>query len=381
MQYRTIARTGDPVSVIGLGLEHLDGQPYAPSERTIHAALDQGINIMDLFMPGADVRQNIGRALKGRRDKVFLQGMIGSVDLNEQYDISRDLTICKRYFEDLLRYLQTDYIDCGMLFFMDSDEAMDEVEANGILDYVRSLRQNGTIRLIGASSHNPHVARKLVERGWVDMMLFSINPAFDLTADDTYALNTLETGFELRPTQGIRSARTELYQLCEQNDVSLTVMKSLGAGKLLSPDHTPFSKPLTVTQCIHYALSRPAVVSVMVGCRDEKQIGEAVAYLEATDEAKDYSWIYQENHATMEGSCVYCNHCQPCPVEIDISTVNKYLDIARLDEQNVPPSLRRHYRELPARGADCIQCGSCEARCPFGVPIIENMARAEELLG
>ena len=66
-------------------------------------------------------------------------------------------------------------------------------------------------------------------------------------------------------------------------------------------------------------------------------------------------------------------------MDIDIASVNKYLDIAKLDEQNIPPSIRSHYASLSSKGSDCIACASCEERCPFGVPIIENMKKAKAL--
>ena len=81
------------------------------------------------------------------------------------------------------------------------------------------------------------------------------------------------------------------------------------------------------------------------------------------------------------GNCVYCSHCQPCPAGIDIAAVNKYLDIARLDADRVPPSIRSHYAGLAHGGKDCIGCGHCERRCPFGVAVIENMAAAAEIFG
>lgn len=111
MKYRNIGKTGMAASIIGLGAEHIDGKPYAIVEETIHAALEHGINIMDIFMPGDEIRRNIGKALGKRRKDVIIQGHIGSVDLRQQYDISHDLTTCKRYFEKLLNNLGTDYID------------------------------------------------------------------------------------------------------------------------------------------------------------------------------------------------------------------------------------------------------------------------------
>ncbi|MDF9829618.1 aldo/keto reductase [Parabacteroides sp. PF5-6] len=380
MEYRKIGNTGMSASVIGLGTEHLDGKPYNVVEETIQAALEQEINMIDLFMPGEEVRRNIGKALGDRRKDVIIQGHIGSVDLNEKYDMSRDLDVCKRYFEGLMENLGTDYIDVGMLFFMDSDEAFEQIRDNGIIDYALDLKEKGVIRAIGTSSHNPRVARRVLETGVVDLMMFSINPAFDMTPPEKDVLDTFEE-LEKQEYISIDPVRNALYQYCEQQHIAITVMKTFGGGRLLSAEHSPFKKAMTPAQCIHYALTRPGVVSTMIGCQSAAQVKEAVAYLQTTAEARDYMDILRGYQGELTGSCVYCNHCQPCPVDIDIALVNKYLDIARLDTEKIPPSIKQHYRALTSNGADCIACGSCEEKCPFTVPVIRNMERAVELLG
>lgn len=377
MEYRQIGRTGLQAGVVGLGCEHLDGKPYAVVEETIHAALDNGINLMDLFMPGEEVRSNIGRALAGRRDRMMIQGHICSVDLNQQYDISRDPAVCRRYFETLLRCLRTDYIDFGMLFFVDSAADYSAAFESDILEYAQDLKRRGVIRAIGASSHNPVTARRIVESGVVDLLMFSINPAFDMMPPDSELEKMIGAPGELMT--GMNPVRAELYRLCEQRGVGITVMKSLGAGKLISPEHTPFCKPLTVAQCIHYALTRPAVVSALVGCCSAAQVLEAVGYLELSDAERDYAPIVGSRRNDFKGNCVYCNHCRPCPAGIDIAAVNKYLDIAKLEESTIPPSIAQHYRALEHTASQCIGCGSCEKRCPFGVPVIENMKLAARL--
>lgn len=379
MKYRQIGRTGLQAGVVGLGCEHLDGKPYAVVEETIHAALDNGINLMDLFMPGEEVRSNIGRALAGRRDRMMIQGHICSVDLNQQYDISRDPAVCRRYFETLLRCLRTDYIDFGMLFFVDSAADYSAAFESDILEYAQDLKRRGVIRAIGASSHNPVTARRIVESGVVDLLMFSINPAFDMMPPDSELEKMIGAPGELMT--GMNPVRAELYRLCEQRGVGITVMKSLGAGKLISPEHTPFCKPLTVAQCIHYALTRPAVVSALVGCCSAAQVREAVGYLELSDAERDYAPIVGSRRNDFKGNCVYCNHCRPCPAGIDIAAVNKYLDIAKLEESTIPPSIAQHYRALEHTASQCIGCGSCEKRCPFGVPVIENMKLAARLFG
>ena len=384
MEYRPVGSTGIKASIIGLGGEHLDNRPQEAVTEVISAAIDREINIMDMFMPGEAVRTHIGNALKGRREKMQIQGAIGSVDLNQQYDVSRDLAICKRYFEDMLRFLRTDYIDFGMLFLLDTHEDIDAILNNGIVDYARRLKQEGKVRVIGAGTHNPATARRIVEEGLAEMLMFSINPAFDMMPGNSDIMSMIGDDFAAGVTE-VDPVRADLYRLCQSRGVGITVMKALGAGKLLSPDFTPFATPLTPVQCIHYALTRPAVASALIGCKSGEEVEAAVQYLDASDGEKGYSLAVSafrdDGKGGFAGSCVYCNHCLPCPADIDIASANKYLDIAHLDEANIPPSIAQHYRSLAAHGSDCVKCGSCERRCPFSVQVMANMEKAAVLFG
>lgn len=385
MILREIGNTGKKASVIGLGCEHLDGKPYEQVKSTIDAAIANGINVFDIFMPGKEVRENLSRALGDNRKDIFIQGHICSTNAGKQYDISRDMPTVKRFFEEHLR-LCNGYIDFGMLFFIDSDDDYKNVFETGIADYALKLKENGDIGHIGFSSHNPVTAIKAVNTGLPELMMFSINPAFDIIPTEENALTFLDNGLNAESFVGVEPKRAELYRLCEQKNVGITVMKALGAGKLISPEHTPFPKPLTVAQCVHYALSRPAVASVLLGCKTPEEISEAVKYSELSDAERDYTEALSSVRGAngicgLHGSCVYCNHCQPCPSQIDIATVNKYLDIAKLDTANIPPSIRSHYQSLAHNSSECIGCGNCEARCPFDVPVIDNMKEAEKLLG
>ena len=381
MQYRRLGQTDISVSVIGLGMEHLDNKPYETVEETIHASLEHGINIFDLFMPGTPVREHIGKALKGRRQDVYIQGHIGSVDLKQQYDITRDVPACKRYFEELLRCLDTDYIDFGMMFFIDTEEALREVFETEYIDYVRQLKREGKIRMVGASSHHPEIAAKLVESGEIELLMFSVNLAYDMLPSNVYIIDSLmsEEKIDGSTLRGIEPVRAKLYELCESRGVSITTMKTLGAGKLLSAEHTPFAAPLSVGQCIHYALSRPAVVSTLIGCENRDEVLDTLRYFELSDAEKDYAAVAATLRETFQGKCMYCNHCQPCPSGIDIASLTKYLDIALLNPEGVPPGVRAHYAALTSKASECIECGTCEERCPFSVKVIENMKKAARI--
>ena len=210
-------------------------------------------------------------------------------------------------------------------------------------------------------------------------LLFSCNPAFDLLP----ASEELNDSFaeEYDPAlEGLNTVRARLYQLCEQKGVGITVMKGYAGGRLFKAETSPFGVALTPVQCLHYALTRPAVASVMVGYDTPQHVMEAVAYETAAEGEKDYATVLAgaPRHA-YSGQCTYCGHCKPCPVNIDIAMVNKLYDLAVMQPQ-VPGAVLDHYRQLEVTAKDCIGCQSCESRCPFGVKIADRMAKAAALL-
>ena len=79
-------------------------------------------------------------------------------------------------------------------------------------------------------------------------------------------------------------------------------------------------------------------------------------------------------------NCMYCSHCAPCPAEISVADVTKFLNLAQA-QGFVPETVREHYALLAHKAGECIQCGACETRCPFGVDIRKNMRTAKEVFG
>lgn len=378
MNYRRLGKTGLMVSEIGFGAEWMERHSAEDCKAIVDRCEELGINILDCWMSNPTVRANIGAALRGRREKWFVQGHIGSTWQNGQYVVSRDMEWVKKGFEDLLTLLETDYIDLGMIHFVDKEAEFQQIIEGEFLQYVLELKAAGKIRHIGLSTHNPNVAKMAALGGVVEMILFSVNPAFDmLPASDDIGLYFAEKYDET--LGGINKDRAELYQICEQQDVGLTVMKGYAGGRLFNADASPFGVALTPIQCLHYALTRPAVASVMAGFDVPEHVDAAVAYETATEEEKDYASVLAgaPRHAYM-GQCTYCGHCKPCPVGIDIAMVNKYYDLAVMQE-SVPDSLRQHYQALEVQADACIGCQACEERCPFGVKVTEKMEKASEM--
>lgn len=378
MRYRALGKTGLQVSEIGLGAEWLERHNAQEVKAVIDCCEEQGINILDCWMAEPKVRSNIGAAIAGKRERWIIQGHFGSTWQNGQYVRTRDMKQVKPAFEDLLARLGTDYLDLGMIHFVDEEAEFHRIMEGEFLAYVKEQKAKGVIRHIGMSTHNPKVGILAAQSGEIEMLLFSINPAFDLlpASED---INTYFAQDYEEHLGGIHPDRAELYKVCEQRGVGITVMKGYAGGRLFSAGASPFGVALTPVQCIHYALTRPAVASVLAGYDTPEHVLAAVAYENASEEEKDYASVLAgaPRHA-YSGQCTYCGHCAPCPKGIDIAMVNKLYDLAVMQEQT-PDSIRAHYQALSAGAEACIACGSCEQRCPFGVPVIERMEKVRQL--
>ena len=379
MNYRKLGKTGLQVSEIGFGGEWLERHDEAESVELVRYAGQKGINIIDCWMPDPKSRDIIGKGMEGNRGHWIVQGHIGSTWQDGQYVRSRDMKHVVPAFEDILKRMKTDYIDLGMIHYIDSEEDWNKSMNTDFIRYVHELHEAGVIRHIGLSTHNPRMAKRAVETGFVEMILFSINPAFDMhpateNLDDMFG--QYEAGLS-----GIDRERAEFYQLCEQKEVGITVMKGFFGGRLFDEKTSPFGKAFTTSQLIHYALTRPGVCSILAGYDTKEQVDAAVAYETATDDEKDYASVIASAplHA-YSGQCTYCGHCKPCPANIDIAMVNKFYDLA-VQQPSVPESVRSHYEALGTTASACIGCRGCESRCPFGVEVAERMQKTAALFG
>ncbi|MDE5709030.1 MAG: aldo/keto reductase [Alistipes sp.] len=381
MKYRTLGRTGLEVSAIALGCEGFMGMTPDELRTEIDFAEELGINFIDLYSSNPELRSALGHALAGRRERFVVQGHVCSVWENGQYLRTRDVAKSEAAFEDLLARLGTDYIDVGMIHYVDQEEDFHRVFDGEIIRFVRRLKAEGRIRHIGLSSHNPRVARMAVETGLIDVLMFSINPCYDLqpAGEDVDALWADES--YAQALHNIDPDRERLYELCEREGVGIDVMKVYGGGDLLSDERSPFGRGLTPVQCIDYALTRPGVAAVMIGSRSQQEMRAAAAWCSASDAEKDYaSAISGLEKFTWHGHCMYCGHCAPCTVGIDIASVNKFRNLCP-DNGVIPETVREHYRALPHHASECVACGACESRCPFGVEIVGSMRRAADKFG
>ena len=380
MEYRKLGRTGLKASVIGFGAEWIGKMEQAEVNAMAARGAAAGVNIVDCWMSDPAVRSALGEALEPTRDQWIIQGHIGSTWQDGQYVRTRELDQVRPAFEDLLERLRTDRVELGMIHYVDACDEFRAIMDGPFIEYVRELLTAGKIGHIGLSTHNPEVALLACDEPEIEVIMFSLNPAFDMmpASED---LEDLFGDYENVSGDGIEPVRARLYARAEETETALTVMKGYAGGRLLSADASPFGVALTPVLCIHYALTRPAVASVMVGVETVEQLEEALAYEGATAAERDYASVLAgaPKHAYM-GQCTYCGHCAPCTVGINIALSNKFADLAEMAGE-VPASVAAHYKAMDVTAGACIACGDCEPRCPFGVPIIERMEAAEKLFG
>ena len=364
MLYRQMPHTGQKVSVVSLGIGSLHEATDKEITSIVDYALGSGINLIDMIMPTAGPAEAIAIGMKSRRKDVMAQFHIGSyTNFAGVTDRTRDLAETKKAFERELKIYGSGDNDIGMLHYIDQSDDFDAVINNGLLDYAVKLKEQGIIRYICFSSHSVAISKKFLATGLIDTFMFSLNPAYD---------------FE-QTSEGLRVSkdRAELYAEAEKRGVGITVMKCYAGGKLLSASNSPFGQAMSIAQCVQYCLDWPAVVSCVAGVKSMEEMVSSMEYLTASPAQREYFSILGAGAAVTDGVCIYCNHCQPCPVGINIGDVNKYYDLAK----NGDGLAREHYVALNRTASDCNQCGECEPRCPFHVKVRGRMSEIAAYMG
>ena len=361
MEYRVNRRTGDKISVLGLGSSSIAAAGEAEGIDTLHLALENGINYYDLATAESSNFPIFGKAFASVRKQVLYQIHFGAVyNDGKPYSWTTDLDTVRRSLDWQLNALGTDYIDYGFIHCLDEASDWIQYQENGVLDYLLAQKKAGSVRHIGLSSHTPALAQQVLDTGLVDMLMFSINPAYDYQHGEF--------------ANGGASERMALYRRCETEGVGISVMKPFSSGQLLDEKTSPFGVALTEYQCLQYALDKPGVLTVLPGVRGKQDLTRILGFLSASTQERDYATISSITPKEMEGVCVYCNHCQPCPAGLDIGLINKYYDLSKAGDALAA----EHYHTLTVKADSCIACGHCNSRCPFHV---DQMARMQEISG
>ena len=365
MQYRKLPHGDEQIGVLGMGSSAIGQAGEKEIEATVALALENGVNYFDMASADAAPFAAYGNAVAsaGMRQKVYFQIHFGAEYSTGKYGWTLDLGTIKRSVDWQLTRLKTDYIDFGFIHCIDEAEDYARARAAGTIDYLLGLKRQGVVRHIGMSSHTPAVADQVLDTGILDMLMFSINPAYDYQKGE-YGLGEVDQ-------------RMALYRRCEAQGVGISVMKAFAAGQLLDAQRSPFGLALTRYQCLQYALDRPGVLTVLPGVRDRRDLQALLGFFDAPAGERDYSVLGGVAPKAAEGVCTYCNHCQPCPMGLDVGLINKYYDLARMGDELA----KEHYRTLEKHASDCVACGHCDGRCPFHVHQMQRMQQIAAWFG
>lgn len=350
METRQLGRTCLCPGRVGLGVEHLNGQPRDTILDVITHALECGINYLDLIAWTQDVQECVGEAIYGHRDQVILAGHLGMAETDGQYRRTRDLAESQACLEAQLQRLGTDYLD--LLFCPHNCDEMADLEAmlapGGMVALGRRLRETGATRYLGFSGHTASTALRVLEAVQPDVLMFPINPAITMAPD-----------------------AGELLTVCQARGVGVVAMKTYGGGTLFQR-----CPNLTALDCLIFALDQPGVDMLVVGCRTVAEVDTALSVLDLPSDGHAVSAAIATAREALRGHCTYCRHCEPCPVGINVAQVNLMLTQA---EKGLTEELRAQYAALEAKPSDCIRCEACSERCPFGVEAADNIRRAAQL--
>ena len=363
MEYRIHPMTGDRISLIGIGTGPIFDTTEQEATATLAYAYEHGVNYLDFATAGAKTFPYVGAALSSVRKELFYQIHFGATYASGEYGWTTALDTVKRQVDWQLTELKTDYIDFGMIHCLDEERDWEAYQKNGVLKFLLEMKKSGVVRHIGLSSHTPELIQEILDTGLVEQLMFSINPAYDYQHGE-FAI-------------GSASERMKLYQRCASERIGISVMKPYSAGQLLNDKTSPFGKALTKVQCLQYTLDKPGVLTVLPGIRNLTDMQEALAWLDASPDERDYSVLGTFTPKDITGICVYCNHCAPCPVGLNIGLINKYYDLAKIGDTMA----ENHYGKLKKHASDCVSCNHCDRRCPFHVVQANRMKIIAEYFG
>jgi uncharacterized protein len=365
MKHSELGGTGLNASILGLGTEHLRGQPPETVIATLRAAVEQGINYFDIIFAMPDYLEPIAEGFRGLRERVFLTAHLGSTDKGGQYCKTRTAQRCERSFLEVLRCLESDYVDVLFLHNFNTVQDWEQASRAGFLDLAVRLRDEGRARFLGISGHYYDVMHRALDSELVDLIMLPIS-----------LLSHAMPG------------RDEILDRCARQGLAVVAMKPFGGGRLLNQRgrlrvpkyqtsgetfHVQIPAAVTPTQCLSYVWAQRGVAVALAGVKNQAELTEALHALEAGEPERDFGGLLAGFGRYIVGECTYCNHCLPCPVLIDIGQVQRLLDRA---EFGLTGDLRSAYAALPVQASACTECGACALRCPFGVDVVARMRAA-----
>ena len=334
MEYRILGKTGLRVSRIGFGgipIQRIDAEG---TRALMQALVEKGVNYIDTARGYTVSEEYLGYGLEGIRDKFVLATK----------SMSRDKESMARDIEISLANLRTDYIDLYQLHNPKLEELDVIFSENGAIQALREAKAAGKIGHIGITAHSAAVFEKALEYDEIETVMFPYNI--------------------------VESQGEELIARCREKNVGFICMKPLAGGAIEDG-----------RLALRYILANDNVTVAIPGMAEVKELEQNLAA------AEDTSPLTEEEKAAFEkvraelgqNFCRRCNYCAPCAAGINIPSV--FLFQGYLRRYGLAGWARERYATLPVKASACVQCGACETRFPYQLPIRQMMAEAAKDFG
>ncbi len=323
MQYVQLGETDMQVSRVSFGAIPIRRLSFEEAERVIIASIDSGINFLDTARGYGDSEEKLGRALRGRRDEVFLatkSARRSADELNAELNTS-------------LSKLRTDYIDLYQLHNVSSDEDYEEVFApGGALEALKKAQRSGKVRYIGITSHDVQMSLRAIDSGEFSSIMVPFN------------FMESEFGEEVLPA-------------AVEAGMGTIIMKPFAGGILHE-----------ASLALRYVLtfSEKAVTIPGMGAVEEVQENVELAAVAKPLTAEERKRLERQRAELGTEFCRACDYCQPCPNDVSISRIlRSESGLRRLGQA----WLGDNFSELEKDVDRCDQCETCVPRCPYDLDI------------
>lgn len=336
MEKRTLGRTNFQVSVIGFGGIPIQRVDKEMAIKMIEETKEAGINFIDTARGYTISESLIGYGLEHCGRENFI---LATKSMKRDYEgILEELNIS-------LNNLRTSYIDLFQFHNVSTFEDLDFLMSEkGGLKAIKEAKQKGIIKEIGITSHSPEILDKAMDTGEFATIQCPYNPV-ELQAE-------------------------EIFKKANRLNIGVIVMKPLAGGAIRN-----------AALSLRFIINNPNVTVAIPGMDSIEQIVENANLGNKVEPLNDEEKAIILKEAEELGSefCRRCGYCLPCSQGIDIPA--QFLMEGYYTRYNLKEWAVERYKAMEVKAVDCIECGECETKCPYDLPIRKMLKNVELTLG
>lgn len=339
MEMRMLGKTGLKVTRLGFGGIPIQRINADEAVKLVDRLIEKGINYIDTARGYTVSEELIGGAIEGRRDKFILATK----------SMARTCDAMKSDIQTSLKNLRTDYIDLYQVH-NPNEAQLAAVEAEGgALSALLEAKEKGLIGHIGITAHSKKVFEAALEKDWVETIMFPYNI--------------------------VENECEELIRRCGEKNIGFIVMKPMAGGAVATLDE---DGDKNARLAMRFVLANPDVSVAIPGMYSPAEVDmNAEAEADGSPLSGEELSVIESIRKRLGGNfCRRCNYCAPCTVGISIPSV--FLFAGYLERYGLEEWAKGRYATLAVKADACIECGACEARCPYNLPIIEMLKKCAE---